>query len=315
MVYGLIEQRTGHPLIGEPFYIGIGTSKRPFRHFALAKSAKKHPNPALQEVFEAHLATGIEPAIRIFASYETQAEAFNEERRLIALYGRIGLEPGGTLCNISAGGQGLDSETARRNSTAPKSAEAFALMIAGIRRKWDDPSFREKRSADQTAMWQDPEARTRMLRGRSAGIAQSWLDQGTRDARVAGISASASANWQDEEYAARTKAGHATAWADPEKKAARVEQMLANRPEREFTEADSARQSAVMSAVNASLTTEERSAIQTKSWEDPTVSAARKAGLKKAAQDPALKAARLANMLAGKRRKAEAAKAQSVAGS
>ena len=59
-----------------------------------------------------------------------------------------------------------------------------------------------------------------------------------------------------------------------------------------------------MTALNATFTTDERSAAQADAWTDAGVRERRIAGIKAAAQDPALKAARLAAMLAGKRRKA-----------
>lgn len=310
-LYSLIEQRPGHPNFGGPFYIGIGTKRRPRTHFAHAQSNRKHPNIKLQEVFEGHFSLGIEPAIRIIATFELLSDAFAAEKKAVRQYGRIGVERGGVLCNISLGGQGFESETMiaswadpvvranrtagmqgvkktvttestearRRNANAPKSAESLALMRAAAERNWADPAFVQQRSVNQTAAWEDPEKRSNMLAGRSDGVAQSWQNPEVRAARIAGI-----------RRAAAAKSGP---------KAHKEPGMG---------------RSAVMTAVNASISTEERSAIQTKSWTDPETAAARRAGIQKAAQDPALKAARLANMLAGKRRKAAERATQSGEG-
>lgn len=344
-LYSLIEQRPDHPNFGHPFYIGIGTIRRPRSHFAKARSEQKHPNQWLQEVFDAHFSLGIEPAVCIIDTFETIEEACVAEKRAIAKYGRIGVNVDGVLCNISAGGQGIDSETMRvswenpdtrdnrtegmrgvkktttpestaaRQATArlPRSEEARAILSATANRSWADPEFREKRVVDQTAAWEDPEKRANMLAGRSEGIAASWEDPEVRAKRTANVSTAVKDKWaNDPEYAAKARAGLKAAWADPEKKAARVAKMMASRSKnpRVLSPEARARQSEVMKAVNASLTTEERSVIQSKNWSDPEKLAKRNESIKQSAQDPALKAARVANMLEGKRRKAAARAAE-----
>jgi hypothetical protein len=429
LLYSLIDQRPDHPNSGKPFYIGIGTKSRPHYHLREARSLAGHYNSRVQEVFAAHFALGIEPTAEIVKSYESRDEAIVAEIEHIAFYGRIGIEPGGILCNLAAGGDGPDpsilavpavkerliaslranwadpdlrerrlatltktnaalttdhrvaaskkvSQEARQKSTeallatfndqdimarraensrepqrqswldpviratridamtgvpktmtpeaiaarqanarAPRSQEALDAQLAAVIRNWADDAFRDRMSDAHIAAWQDPQKRANMLEGRSEGIAQSWQDEEVREKRTTNISAAVADKWeQDPDYAARTRAGLRAAWADPEKKAARVAKMLASRAEKgaNRTAKGAARQSAVMTAVNASMSAEDRSIIQAKSWADPAVAAARKAGIQKAAQDPALKAARLAAMAAGKRRKAAERAARSA---
>ena len=69
----------------------------------------------------------------------------------------------------------------------------MAAQRAAIERNWADPAFRDKRSKNQSAAWQDPAKRANMLAGRSAGISNSWKDPETRARRIAGIKAAAAA--------------------------------------------------------------------------------------------------------------------------
>ena len=269
-LYALIEQRPGHPNFGLPFYIGIGTSKRPYRHLEQSRSKRGHRNWRLHEVIVSHRIIGLIPGIEFLAIYEKKSDAGEAEKELIKKYGRLGIDPGGILCNLAVGGQGPDvelmqlpeirkrnsdsqkrrdrsswyasTEAARRNavdkdinarrsisSTAhnkmewsdpEKSAKRIAAMkgkkktmthraiesrkinlekarseeFSQIRHdaaiaKWRDPAFRQKRSVNQSAAWDDPEKRANMLAGRSEGISKSWQDPETREKRIAAIKA------------------------------------------------------------------------------------------------------------------------------
>ena len=200
-----------------------------------------------------------------------------------------------------------------KNLALARTPEARAAISAELLERWERPGYREMRSRNQIAAWTDGEKRANMLEGRSEGIAQSWEDPAVRAARSSGISAAmADKLANDPDYVARLDAGRVAAWADPHKKAARVAKMLETRrrnaAERgvpvEPTAAATANRSAAMKVVNAEFTAEDRSVAQKDSWADPDIAARRRAGLTAAAQDPELKAARIANMLAGKRRKA-----------
>ena len=307
ILYGLIERRESHPLAGEPFYVGIGTQSRPFVHFRHARSPKGHPNAAVQEIFEGHFILAVEPEVRLFATFPNKEEALEEERRMIALYGRVGFEADGILCNISAGGQGLDSETACQNSLLAQNPKALAAMLAAVKRMWEDPETRARLVKDRQAAWQDPERRARMLEGRSEAQTELWQNPEIREKRTEAIQSAIADKWaNDPDYAERARAGLRAAWQDPVKKAERVAKMLASRAAKGATRTPEgkARQSEVMRAVNAAKTIESRAAAQAGAWADPEKRERMSEALKLRAQDPELKAKRLAAMLAGKRRKA-----------
>lgn len=74
----------------------------------------------------------------------------------------------------------------RENITKAHGAGAADARREGASRKWADPEFRAKRSANQAAAWADPEKRANMLAGRSEGVAASWRDPAVRARRIAG---------------------------------------------------------------------------------------------------------------------------------
>ncbi len=118
-LYALIEARLGHPCFGEPFYVGIGTAKRPYRHLAQSRTKRGHRNLRLHEILVSHSALGFVPGVMIIATFETKDAAGIAEIAEIARYGRIGIEPTGTLCNLARGGQGHDAELMRRSWANP----------------------------------------------------------------------------------------------------------------------------------------------------------------------------------------------------
>lgn len=81
---------------GSVFYIGKGTVKR--GSFERAYVTKKRSR-FWQAIVDKH---GL--VVEILESFNTEEEAFRRERELIALHGRRSC--GGTLCNMTAGGDG-----------------------------------------------------------------------------------------------------------------------------------------------------------------------------------------------------------------
>lgn len=307
ILYGLIERRSDHPLLGEPFYIGVGTHSRPHVHFRNARSTKGHLNAAVQVIFDGHFAAGTEPDIRVFATFDVREEAFEAERRAIAFYGRIDVTPNGILCNVTSGGQGLGPESIRKRMQSPGYAESMALMAAAAKRMWEDPDTRARLTESRKAAWQDPEKRANMLEGRSETQTELWKNPEVREKRTEAVRSAIVDKWaNDPEYAERARAGLRAAWQDPVKKAERVAKMLASRAAKGTTRTPEARakQAEVMRAVNAAKSTESRAAAQAGAWSDPEKRKRMSEALKQSAQDPELKARRLAAMAAGKRRKA-----------
>ena len=83
-----------HKLRGIVFYVGAGGDARPF---------DMHSRTQAWRAYVGEHASSIE--VEVVGSYKTKSEAFAEEQRLIAHYGR--LELGGTLVNELAGGLGV----------------------------------------------------------------------------------------------------------------------------------------------------------------------------------------------------------------
>ena len=248
-LYALLESRTGHPACGEPFYIGIGTKRRPKAHLTAARSAAGHRNWRLQEVLAAHLVAGTVPEVRVLGTFDDRGEAGEAEKELIARFGRVGIEPGGTLTNLAVGGQGPDPalmsmpEVVERNRAAQKRRprESFDNLIAAGRRNAQDEAINAMRSAASTianlAAWADEtvrQVRSAAMRGVAKTITPAA--EAARQANLAlthsaGAQAAHSAAmlevWQRPEHVAKRSRNQAAAWQDPEKRA----NMLAGRGE------------------------------------------------------------------------------------
>lgn len=84
---------------GTPIYIGKGSRKRCNDHLTDAK------NPLLKRVLDKIRSEGLAPIVKIVARFDTEAEAFEVEKALIAFYGRRDIGTG-SLCNLTPGGEG-----------------------------------------------------------------------------------------------------------------------------------------------------------------------------------------------------------------
>lgn len=275
-LYALVEARPDHPNLGRPFYVGIGTDKRPYRHLAEARSRKGHRNWRLQEVLVSHQALRVAPGVEVIGIFDTKAEAGEAEKQAISLYGRIDIDEGGILCNLAVGGQGPDAalmqmpEIRQRNADGQRrrSAESKAASLAGLAASWKDPEVQARKSANsrepQRLSWINPEIRGRRtdaMAGKEKTMTPEAIAQRQAAAAIpmseetrAAVSAASTRMWTDPEFRAERSRTQAAAWADPEKRA----NMLAG-----------------------------RSASIAKSWQDPEVRARRVAGIKAAAGDPA----------------------------
>lgn len=241
-LYALIEGRIGHANFGKPFYIGIGTDKRPHRHLREAKSKAGHRNWRLHEVLASHRAMDAETGIEILATFETKAEACTAEREHIARWGRIGIEPDGILCNLASGGQGPDAalmqmpEIRARNAKAQLALGKEVLSERGQRggnSASSNPANKAIKSAASTAMnnltWADPVIRARRIAAMKGK--KKTRSQASDDARRANAKKAQSdeakqkrseelrRRWADPAYKARLAEQKRKAWEDPEKRA------------------------------------------------------------------------------------------------
>ena len=314
-LYALIERRPGHPNFGRPFYIGIGTKKRPRRHLREARSAEGHRNWRLQEVLAAHFMLGLEPAIEILETLPDRAAACDAERGAIASYGRMDLDEGGILCNLARGGEGPDADLMRlpeirqRNSEAQKRRppESRAASDAALARNRADPVIEARRRANSRApqkqSWEDPvirAKRTLLMLGRKktmspAAIAQRQVNgraPASDAARAAQLAASLR-NWADPAFRQRRSVNQTAAWADPTKRA----NMLAGR-------SDGIAESWDDPEVRAKREAAISAGVADKWRNDPDYAERARAGLRAAWQDPEKKAERVAKMLETRRRRA-----------
>lgn len=130
------------PWNDEPCYVGKGQGNRVHDH---AQLGDQHYNKHLSNVLKK--AGGKLPHQIIFKTDDEQ-EAFAEEIRLIALYGRkdLGLGP---LCNKTDGGDG-------HTGWSPQQRQAKADSLKGTRLP---TPVREKMSVSQTRRWESQERR------------------------------------------------------------------------------------------------------------------------------------------------------------
>ncbi len=173
------------PDIGEPFYIGKGTTRRARVHL------NRSHNSAVNRVIAKLRLNNLEPEVRVLF-FGTDDECKREEIRLIRHFGRRDLKQG-PLVNMTDGGDGFlgkvfskaELETLR---TAAKHQWMNELSrskkIDGIRRSWRHPMTRENRlkgaakgGATLRKRFADPEARQRL----SQQIKQAWSNPKFRE--------------------------------------------------------------------------------------------------------------------------------------
>ena len=221
----------------QPVYVGKGSGDRDLSHW----SKGSHNKPFQDFISHLKLRGHVALCERVLQT-EDEAEAFAKEVELIALYGRRNLGTG-TLFNLTDGGEG--------GSGTVRTAAHKAVDSRFSTEHWQDPMYRAKVIASQTAAQGTPEARA----AKSIASAEAWTDPEVRVKRQQGIkqarstdaskaktSAQAKAQWGNPEYAAKqtannqeianradVKAAKAVAakalWADPVWKA----KMLAAR--------------------------------------------------------------------------------------
>lgn len=126
-----------HPQTRVPFYIGKGHGDRSQFHLH-ASNNEVHRNKLLQNTIKKVQRDGSDPLIEILQEFEDEDKAYDEEERLIKLYGRRRYE-GGSLCNLTLGGRGplglRHTEEAKQKMRKPKSDEARRRMSESKRGK------------------------------------------------------------------------------------------------------------------------------------------------------------------------------------
>lgn len=221
----------------QPVYVGKGSGDRDMFHWF-----RESHNKPMQD-FKSHLKReGLEPIVERVFTTDVEQEAFNEEIRLIALYGRRNLRTG-SLFNLTDGGEGGAGSVRTRAMREVDRAISMA--------RWKQSSYRELVLRRQLESNARPE-----VRKKKAGTSRMvWVKVGhvmaaniaaaraTPESR-AKTSEQAKAQWGDPAYAekmrlikaeidARPEVSEARArklkskWDDPAERAARVAAMKA----------------------------------------------------------------------------------------
>ena len=87
-----------HPVTKVPFYVGKGTGTRYKKH--LSETKENTENYKKWAVIQGLRNRGLEPLIKKVFETENEVDAYNEETRLIMLYGRRDIDINGILTNI-----------------------------------------------------------------------------------------------------------------------------------------------------------------------------------------------------------------------
>lgn len=142
-----------------PRYVGKGNADRDIAHLKRCKNKR----------FAKWLLT-VNPRICRVADNLTEDQAYALEKQLIAQYGRIGYETGGTLLNHSLGGRGgtygakMSNDTRLKMSVERQSRntpEYTASISQRIIEQWKDPSIRDKRLSGLRAAASRPDVQSK----------------------------------------------------------------------------------------------------------------------------------------------------------
>lgn len=192
-------------------YVGKGTGRRAWDHWE-KRTAK---NPGLGHLLALLRQLNLKPVIEIVKEFEDEAEAFAEEMRLIALYGRRDLRTG-TLFNLTDGGEGfcnvIRTEEWRTNiSEALLTDEQRNRNSQAASARWADPEYKEKTIVAIREALKNPEVIARREAGKAAFIHTEEFRQTMSEAT--------SKMWENPEYAEKVAEGQRKAQSTPEARA------------------------------------------------------------------------------------------------
>ncbi len=116
------------PVTNEPFYVGKGKDNRMFSHLYEAKvlvKGKKANWLKINKIRKIQRIYGKDPDINIYKDNLTEIKAFELEKKLIVEFGRKDLN-GGTLLNLSEGGEGITGF-----KPSPNTLKKLSLAFSG----------------------------------------------------------------------------------------------------------------------------------------------------------------------------------------
>lgn len=187
---------------GSPFYVGKGSRRRWREHENEASRGHKCPKcSVIRKIWK----SGGQVQCYVVLETDDEAEAFQHERDLIALYGRA------KLTNLTDGGEG--------HSGCEKPVGARIRQLAAMKVLYADPAQRERIGRLVSAAFSSPEKRAQL----SARMKAVWSDPSMRAKRIAILQALQT----DENYQANLRAANKAAANSPEGRAQRRAQMKA----------------------------------------------------------------------------------------
>lgn len=197
-----------------PIYVGKGMGNR-------AHKMDRDHNRALAGIVAECVKAGLTITVELVRHFNDEKDAFAYEMELIALYGRRDLSTG-TLCNFTAGGDGIDYESLQRIVTTPEWKERQKV---GCLKRGKDPEYRAKLINQGLRLAADPEwLAARKASGKRQAADPEWqAKNAAAGRRRAG----------DPEWRAKQKAGAKRSAADPKRlaKSAIAGQRLSSDPE------------------------------------------------------------------------------------
>lgn len=148
---------------GLPFYVGKGSGNRAF-------TIEDRPNRRHGFIYKYLLANGLSPEVRIVFNSLDEEAAFYLEKSTISYWRARGIE----LTNNTDGGEGVSMRTIPAEEKAIITANISASnkikwndtsrskSSETVKKKWEDPLFREKMINSVKDRYKNPEYRTKM---------------------------------------------------------------------------------------------------------------------------------------------------------
>lgn len=264
-------------------YAGKGQGRRAWVHW---EKQVKH-NPGFGHLLAMLRRDGLVPVIEVVREFEDEAEAFFDEVRLIAEYGRRDLKTG-TLFNLTDGGEGFGGilrtpEWANKISVAlstPLNKNRNAVAAA---ERWGNKEYRDKTTAAIRLALQDPGVIARREAGKAAFIHTLEFATTMQEATTK--------MWQDPEYQQKVAAGQRLVQGTPEARALKAVNSTEAWADPETREK---RQTGIKRARSTIASKAKTSAQATAQWSDPEYAAKQTANNKEIANRPEVKAAKAA---------------------
>lgn len=264
-------------------YVGKGTGDRAWQHWRKAV----HKNKGFGNFLALLRRDSLEPIVELVQENLSEAEAFVEEMRLIALYGRRDLKTG-YLFNLTDGGEGFANivrteEWSKNISLGMLSPKTRAANSAGVLKRWANPEWRAKTTQAIREALKDPEVIRRREEGKAAFIHTDEFRETMRGATIK--------LWQNDSYKEKVitaqKAVQGTEEAREAKSIASIE-TWANPDIR------NKRQSGIKKSRSSEISKAKTSRQAKSQWADPKYASKQTENNKEIANRPEVKAAKAA---------------------